>query len=103
MYSVVGITFRPEGVQQFYYRIQAGNLGLLQREPKNEFDPNAVKVLALDHEVDKFVFIGYLPKGMSKVFSNTFATIKFLDNRKFEIIAESEYNPYMEIIDAGRK
>jgi hypothetical protein len=102
MYSVVGITFRPDPVQAFYFRIQSGDVGYLQREPSNPYDPDAVRVLALDSTVNKFVFIGYLPKGMSKVFKKEYATIKFIENRRFEILDEYDNNPKGEIINANQ-
>jgi hypothetical protein len=102
MYKVVGITFRPQAVQQFYYTIAEGNLGFIEREPGNQYDPNAVRVLALHHGTNKFVFIGYLPKGMDKVFKGNFATIRFIKDRRFEIIAEYDKNPHQGVINAAK-
>lgn len=81
---VVGVTF--EGRQEVLaslYEVGAGRPspgqpsyveGLLEREPKNKFDPNAIKVLG-KNEKGEFVQVGYLGRQDSK----------FIKDRKLQV------------------
>lgn len=58
VFKVAGTTFRQEAVEKIANELSNGKQPYvkLEKEPTNQYDPNAIKVIA-DNE-----FIGYVPK-----------------------------------------
>lgn len=54
---LMGVTFRPKGTKDSVRALNIGEHLLLEAEPENPYDSNAVKVLTEDGE-----FIGYLAR-----------------------------------------
>lgn len=55
-FNIAGITFQPD-IEDYI----GEHVGMLEAEPDNEYDPNAIKILAEDgHQV------GYVPKDQTK-------------------------------------
>lgn len=62
-YPVVGMGYRPFDEQQVYNKLFPGARLILQREPQNPHDPNAIAVCvsAGDTADEKRWHVGYLP------------------------------------------
>lgn len=62
--KVVGVNFRGKAARERVNSSLAGQLVLLEKEPENPYDPNAIKVLAPwpDNPELPPTFIGYIPK-----------------------------------------
>ena len=67
----VGLHFRPSEVKQFVNEeLAVGDPLLLEREPGNQYDSNAIKVLieTVDEDgVEEDLHIGYVPKTSNAV------------------------------------
>jgi hypothetical protein len=54
--ELAGLSFRPKTAKEVVDTLQIGDTLTLERDPENEYDDNAIKVLAVDE------FIGFIPK-----------------------------------------
>lgn len=61
--AVRGIQFRPPEAQDVAYTLGVGETVKLEREPDNQYDPNAVRILYED------TFIGYVHKDVAQELS----------------------------------
>lgn len=60
---LMGVNFRPIEAKAIVLKLQEGDALILQREPLNAYDGNAVQVLAPDdNEVEPNCFLGYVAK-----------------------------------------
>jgi hypothetical protein len=60
--TLAGANFRPADAKDFIKTmLNRDTKVLLEREPMNQYDANAIKIICLD-DMDDQVFIGYVPK-----------------------------------------
>lgn len=59
--SLAGNNFRPVEAQAIYNTLTEGYALALEREPNNQYDPNAIKVIDPSTEI----FIGYVEKSVA--------------------------------------
>lgn len=66
-FQVAGVQFRPtQEIAEAVKAMKVGDVLLLEAEPTNKFDPNAVKILYKENFDDEnFTFLGYVPKKFS--------------------------------------
>jgi hypothetical protein len=84
-YPVVGTYFRGLQAQNVHEEIQDGWLGFLEKEPTNEVDPLAAKVIVYHPGQNKFWWIGYLPRGKSKHMEADIVRIIFDEDKCFSM------------------
>jgi hypothetical protein len=62
-YPVVGMGYRPADDQIAYNALEEGARLVLEREPDNQFDPFAIKVLIPEDEASGtgYFHVGYIP------------------------------------------
>lgn len=58
---VKGNYFRPASAKEVFNELQDGDTLILEPEPTNQYDPNAIKVI----EPESGEFIGYIQKELS--------------------------------------
>lgn len=66
-----GTTFsNRQEIIRFMKHFPLSSLSLtLEREPENQFDHNAIKIIVHIHDIHKKAIIGYIPKGLAKELS----------------------------------
>jgi len=63
-FFIAGVQFRPKDeIRKAMKEIKVGELLMLEPEPSNKYDPNAVKIIFLQ-DITGY-FIGYVPKKFS--------------------------------------
>lgn len=61
--NLAGLSFRPAEVKEIVRKLDVGQELILERDPENSFDENAIKVLVRDTTIsDDLVFIGFVEK-----------------------------------------
>lgn len=64
--QLVGVNFRPAEAKEAVKRLEVGNILALEREPENEHDSNAIKVL-IPYFGENLTFLGYIERGVASV------------------------------------
>lgn len=59
--NLTGVSFRPAEAKEAVKRLSIGDELGLERDPNNQYDSNAVKVVTLDTEDEEGQFIGFIP------------------------------------------
>ena len=62
-FFVAGVQFRPLEAKEEIKKLLKNQELMLELEPDNKFDPNAVKIISLSEEGK--CFLGYVPKKLS--------------------------------------
>ena len=62
-FFIAGVQFRPTGVKEEIKKLLKHQNLILEPEPENEFDPNAIKIISINEEGK--AFLGYVPKKFS--------------------------------------
>jgi hypothetical protein len=62
-FFIAGVQFRPLEAKEEIKKLLKNQDLILESEPENKFDPNAVKIISLNE--DGKCFLGYVPKKFS--------------------------------------
>ena len=62
-----GVNFRPPVAKEVVLALNVGDKLLLEREPSNKFDENAIRVLHPDEEAEDSKFLGFVAKEVAAV------------------------------------